>query len=206
MDFDVAPVVRRALLDAVDREDFGYVEADLGALTGAAADVPRGAVRLGRWRRRGSSRSPTCSPGSAPPSTCSSRPARRSWCRRRRTRRSSRSSSSPAGPWSPRRWCGPATTDALDLDAIDAGLAAGARAVLLCNPHNPTGRVFTRDELDRARRDRRAARRAGRRRRGARAARVRRCASRAVRVGVGRDRRAHGHRHVGVEGVQPRRA
>src|SRR6478736_3764151 len=37
MDFDVAPAVRRALLDAVDREDFGYVAADLGALTGAAA-------------------------------------------------------------------------------------------------------------------------------------------------------------------------
>jgi len=39
------------------------------------------------------------------------------------------------------------TTDALDLDAIDTALASGARAVLLCNPHNPTGRVFTRDEL-----------------------------------------------------------
>src|SRR6476661_1848790 len=37
MDFDVAPVVRRGLLDAVDREDFGYVEAVLGALTAAAA-------------------------------------------------------------------------------------------------------------------------------------------------------------------------
>ena len=41
-----------------------------------------------------------------------------------------------------------ADRDALDLDAIDAALAAGARAVLLCNPHNPTGRVFTRDELE----------------------------------------------------------
>ncbi len=30
MDFDVAPAVRAAILDAVDREDFGYVEADLG--------------------------------------------------------------------------------------------------------------------------------------------------------------------------------
>jgi len=28
---------------------------------------------------------------------------------------------------------------ALDLDGIDAALAAGARAVLLCNPHNPLG-------------------------------------------------------------------
>lgn len=36
----------------------------------------------------------------------------------------------------------------LDLAGIDAALAAGARAVLLCNPHNPTGRVWSADELD----------------------------------------------------------
>ena len=35
----------------------------------------------------------------------------------------------------------------LDLDAIDTALARGARTVLLCNPHNPWGRAFTRDEL-----------------------------------------------------------
>jgi cysteine-S-conjugate beta-lyase len=35
----------------------------------------------------------------------------------------------------------------LDLAGIDAALAAGARAVLLCSPHNPVGRVHTRDEL-----------------------------------------------------------
>src|SRR5438128_7532424 len=37
MDFDVAPAVRAAIVDAVDREDFGYVMADLGALTTACA-------------------------------------------------------------------------------------------------------------------------------------------------------------------------
>jgi cystathionine beta-lyase len=37
--------------------------------------------------------------------------------------------------------------DVLDLEAIDAALARGARSVLLCNPHNPTGRVFTVEEL-----------------------------------------------------------
>jgi cystathionine beta-lyase len=37
--------------------------------------------------------------------------------------------------------------DELDLGAIDDALAAGARAVLLCSPHNPTGRVFTAEEL-----------------------------------------------------------
>ena len=36
----------------------------------------------------------------------------------------------------------------LDLDGIDAALAAGARALLLCNPHNPTGRVLDRATLE----------------------------------------------------------
>ena len=35
----------------------------------------------------------------------------------------------------------------LDLDAIDRALAAGARAVLLCNPHNPLGLVHSREQL-----------------------------------------------------------
>ncbi len=34
-----------------------------------------------------------------------------------------------------------------DLEALDAALADGARTVLLCNPYNPLGRVFERDEL-----------------------------------------------------------
>jgi cystathionine beta-lyase len=36
----------------------------------------------------------------------------------------------------------------LDLEAIDAALAAGAGLVLLCNPLNPGGRVFERAELE----------------------------------------------------------
>ncbi|MFD7898669.1 MalY/PatB family protein [Streptomyces sp. NPDC059743] len=35
----------------------------------------------------------------------------------------------------------------LDIEAIDTALADGAGTVLLCNPHNPMGRVFTRTEL-----------------------------------------------------------
>jgi len=35
----------------------------------------------------------------------------------------------------------------IDGDALATTLRAGAKAILLCNPHNPTGRVFTRDEL-----------------------------------------------------------
>ena len=36
---------------------------------------------------------------------------------------------------------------ALDLDGIAAAFAAGARAMVLCNPHNPTGGVASREEL-----------------------------------------------------------
>ncbi|GAB3854950.1 aminotransferase class I/II-fold pyridoxal phosphate-dependent enzyme [Nocardioides maradonensis] len=36
----------------------------------------------------------------------------------------------------------------IDLGALEKHLAAGARTVLLTNPHNPWGRVFTRAELE----------------------------------------------------------
>ncbi|MDH2424064.1 pyridoxal phosphate-dependent aminotransferase [Sphaerisporangium sp. TRM90804] len=35
----------------------------------------------------------------------------------------------------------------LDLDALERDFAAGAGAFLLCNPHNPTGLVFSEEEL-----------------------------------------------------------
>ncbi|MFF9011045.1 MalY/PatB family protein [Streptomyces goshikiensis] len=35
----------------------------------------------------------------------------------------------------------------MDLEGIDRALADGARLVVLCNPHNPTGRSFTPEEL-----------------------------------------------------------
>lgn len=35
----------------------------------------------------------------------------------------------------------------IDVDGLDRAFATGARALLLCSPHNPTGRVYTRDEL-----------------------------------------------------------
>jgi cystathionine beta-lyase len=36
----------------------------------------------------------------------------------------------------------------IDLDAFEAAITAQTRLFLLCNPHNPTGRVFRRDELE----------------------------------------------------------
>jgi cystathionine beta-lyase len=35
-----------------------------------------------------------------------------------------------------------------DLDRIDEAFAAGARTLVLCNPHNPTGTIAGRDELE----------------------------------------------------------
>ena len=35
----------------------------------------------------------------------------------------------------------------LDLDGLDRAMAAGSRVYLLCNPHNPVGRVYTEAEL-----------------------------------------------------------
>jgi len=36
----------------------------------------------------------------------------------------------------------------LDLDALEKAFAAGAKAYLLCNPHNPTGRVLEKSQLE----------------------------------------------------------
>ncbi|MPZ62954.1 MAG: aminotransferase class I/II-fold pyridoxal phosphate-dependent enzyme [Propionibacteriales bacterium] len=36
----------------------------------------------------------------------------------------------------------------LDLDAIERALRTGARALLLCNPHNPVGRAWSRADLE----------------------------------------------------------
>lgn len=41
-----------------------------------------------------------------------------------------------------------AADGALDMPAISTAVAHGARAVLISNPHNPTGRVWTQTELD----------------------------------------------------------
>ena len=147
MDFEVAPVVRTAVLDAVDREDFGYLEADLSALTEACAAFL--AAQYG-WIVPAARIFPVAdvlggistaldvfvAPGSGvviptpayPPFfevvELTGRPAVAAPMIREGDR------------------------EVLDLDAIDESLASGAGAVLLCSPHNPTGRVFTMAELE----------------------------------------------------------
>jgi len=148
MDFDVAAPIRAALIDAVEREDFGYVPADLSELTTACADFLADAHG---WDVSSSRIFPVADVlagvGAAvdvfvPPSAPVVLPT-------------------PAYPpffelieLGGRQVVEvPLVSDAgrpaLDLDGIDAALARGAGAVLLCSPHNPTGRVFDPDELTR---------------------------------------------------------
>jgi cystathionine beta-lyase len=147
MDFDTAPSVREALLEAVDREDFGYVAADLSALTEGCADFFAGRYR---WIVPPTRIFPVADvltgiagalDALVAPGTGVVVPT-------------------PAYPpffeiielTGREVMAAPMTVqhgrDVLDLDVIDAALAAGARTVLLCNPHNPSGRVFTVSELD----------------------------------------------------------
>jgi cystathionine beta-lyase len=147
MDFDVAEPVKAALLDAVEREDFGYTAADLTELTTACADFlaeahgwivpptrifPVADVLVGiagaldvLMPSRGGIVVPT---PAYPPFFEIVALGGRDVVQV------------------------PLTDDerpALDLDAIAAALDRGAGAVLLCNPHNPTGRAFGPDELAR---------------------------------------------------------
>ena len=64
-----------------------------------------------------------------------------------------------------------------DLDALDAAYAAGGSLLVLCNPHNPIGRVLAARGDARRRRGGRAARRPGVLRRDPRSARVRRASA-----------------------------
>ena len=146
MDFDVAAPIRSALLAAVERQDFGYVAADLSELTSSCAsflldahdwevpptrvfpvaDVLAGiAGALDTFVAEGA---PVVLPTPAyPPLFEVIELGRR--------------------PVVPVPMVTQEGRPGLDLQAIDDAFAAGARAMLLCNPHNPTGRAFGRDEL-----------------------------------------------------------
>ncbi|HTT85833.1 MAG TPA: aminotransferase class I/II-fold pyridoxal phosphate-dependent enzyme, partial [Acidimicrobiales bacterium] len=145
-DFALAPPVRAALVEAVDRSDLGYAPADTTELTTACADflaqsygwmVPPARIFLVADVLAGITGAleaflpPGC--GVVVPT--------------------------PAYPpfFEIIGLTGrtvvevPLADDAgrptLDLEAIGAVLSSGARAVLLCSPQNPTGRVFTLAEL-----------------------------------------------------------
>jgi cystathionine beta-lyase len=146
MDFEVAPPVRAALLEAIDREDFGYLPADLSELTTACADFLASAhgwsvapTRVfpvadvltgiaGALDVFVAEGSPVVVPTPAYPPFFEI-------------------VGLGGRPVVPVPMTSVDGRFALDLDAIDAALRAGARTVLLCNPHNPTGRVFTTAEL-----------------------------------------------------------
>jgi len=148
MDFDVAPPITAALHRAVDREDFGYVEADLSELTAACAEVLED---LHGWTVSPARIFPVSdvltgltaalevfSPAGTP--VVVPTPAYPPFFEVVEL------TGRPVVP-APMARHGDTATWTLDLDVVDATLADGARTVLLCNPHNPTGRVFTHDEL-----------------------------------------------------------
>ncbi|MCU0311713.1 MAG: aminotransferase class I/II-fold pyridoxal phosphate-dependent enzyme [Acidimicrobiales bacterium] len=146
MDFRVAPPVRAALLAAIDREDFGYLVADLSELTTACCGYLQDAHG---WE--------------VPPTrvfpVADVLAGIRAVLEQLVTPGSEVIVPTPAYPpffeivaLSGHRVVEvPLAVDdgrhSLDLDAVDAAFAAGARALVLCNPHNPTGRVFTREEM-----------------------------------------------------------
>ncbi len=145
-DFPLAPPIRSALIQAIERSDLGYPPADTTELTTACAEflaesygwhVPPARIFLvadvlaGISGALGAFVAPGC--GVVVPT--------------------------PAYPpffeiieLTGRRVIEVPLRDhagspALDLDAVDAALSSGAGAVLLCSPQNPTGRVFTIAEL-----------------------------------------------------------
>jgi cystathionine beta-lyase len=146
MDFDVAPEVRSALDEAVERQDFGYVQADLSELTVACsdyfeeaygwdvaparvfvvADVLTGIAAAFDVFLPAGGRIVLPTPAYPPLLEIIELGGREVV-------------EVPLIVEQDRF--------ALDLDRIDDALGAGAQAVLLVNPHNPTGRVFDHDEL-----------------------------------------------------------
>jgi cysteine-S-conjugate beta-lyase len=144
MDFPLAPAIARALRAAVDRDDAGYADAgrlpEVYATFAAArfgwqvdpgrvvlvADVMSGVAELLRALTDPGD-GVVVNPPVYPPFFNLTREVGRRVVEAPLAR-------GPAG-WE------------LDLDALESAFAAGARAYLLCHPHNPTGRSLAPDEL-----------------------------------------------------------
>ncbi|HSA50833.1 MAG TPA: aminotransferase class I/II-fold pyridoxal phosphate-dependent enzyme, partial [Yinghuangia sp.] len=150
MDFAVAEPIREAVLDAVRREDFGYPDDDAG--TGLPDAFATYAARAWDWHIDPSrvglvpdvvrgielaleAFSPPDSPVVVP---VPSYPPFFDVVAR---------SGRPVATVPLTTAEVPGDRPILDIEAIGRALAEGARTVLLCNPYNPVGRVFTRPEL-----------------------------------------------------------
>jgi cystathionine beta-lyase len=145
MDFPLAPAIAGALRDAVDRDDAGY----------ANPDASRLAVELAAFaeRRMGWQLDP------AEVVTCNDVVAGLTELLRVLVPRGSEVVVTPPvyHPFFtlvPEAGCVVREVPLLggrelDLDGIDTALAAGARAIILCNPQNPTGVVCGREQLER---------------------------------------------------------
>ena len=149
MDFPLAPPVAAALRAAIDRHDLGYAYGVTPPLRDAFAGFAAPPATAGRVDPEQVTLVPdvmaglaraaaACSPARATPSP-SPTPAYPPFFVDRRRRR-------PAGCASSR--CAP-TARSTSTRSTRA-LAAGARVLVLANPHNPTGRVLPRDELERS--------------------------------------------------------
>jgi cystathionine beta-lyase len=144
MDFPLAPPIKRALRAAVDRDDAGYSNADGSGLASAVSgfierrhgwrpdpeqviacnDVVAGLTDLLRLLLDGGDRVVVTPPVYHPFFSL----VGDAGCRVEEVAL--------------------AAGRDLDLDGIAAAFAGGARAMLLCNPHNPTGTVATREQLE----------------------------------------------------------
>jgi cystathionine beta-lyase len=144
MDYPLAPAVKDALRAAIDRDDAGYAN--------PAASVIAAGLRGFVERRMG------WSPDPEQVITCSDVVAGLTDLLRVITEPGDRVIVTPPVyhpffslvPEAGRELLEVPLRDGreLDLVAIEAAFAAGARAMLLCNPHNPTGAVVPRGELE----------------------------------------------------------
>lgn len=144
MDFELAEPVVAAVRAALDRHDLGYTPSRIPRLAGAFADFAR--RRMG-W---------TVDPKQVVPVT-DVMIGVASLCRALTEPGDAVAFASPNYPpfltELPRdglrlREVGLRADGALDLDALDRALAGGARVLVLTSPHNPTGRVLPRPELE----------------------------------------------------------
>lgn len=152
MDFQVAEPIRQTLREMVDRSDLGYLGPipELGvAFAGfaqrrwgwtvdplqvrVAADVGVGVVEVLRAITK---------PGDALMINSPVYPNFFTWCAETHLQLIDVPLSQSDEPVNGSHWI-------LDWDGIEKAYSSGIKAHLICSPHNPLGRVYTKDELSR---------------------------------------------------------